>query len=444
MENLGQNVEMSEKMLEKNEKKVGGGKKLGLKMLIIAVLGLLMLIPQQLLLSLVRERQSMSESAKSDVYSMWGGEQLIIGPVIRIPGVNEKVKDLYVLPEDFKVNGNVKTEDRKRGIFDVTIFNSDLSVNGYFSELTKYAGHSKLDLSHAEVLLAVKDLKGLGKNVKIKLNGEEFIMKSGHDSQLGNVLVCKLTQNQLVGSDKMEYSLEMNLKGSESLKFLPVGNTTEVKLTSDCKTPSFSGNFLPGEREVREDGFTACWNVLSVNRNFAQEVYEFSNYESGSETYVSIRDNEFGVDLRVPVMQYQQTERTVKYAILFIFLTFATVFFVEYHEKTKIHPVQYLLIGMALLIFYSLLLSLSEHLPFLWSYIISMVMVVVMICGFLWSLVKAKKTAVLVGMFLIVLYVFIYILLQLETFALLAGTIGLFILLGVAMYFSRKINWYGE
>lgn len=444
MENLGQNVEMSEKMLEKNEKKVGGGKKLGLKMLIIAVLGLLMLIPQQLLLSLVRERQSMSESAKSDVYSMWGGEQLIIGPVIRIPGVNEKVKDLYVLPEDFKVNGNVKTEDRKRGIFDVTIFNSDLSVKGFFSEMTKYSGNDKLDLNHAEVLFAVKDLKGLGKNVKVNLNGTEVIMKSGNDSQLGNVLVCKLTQNQLVGSDKIEYSLEMNLKGSESLKFLPVGNTTEVKLTSDCKTPSFSGNFLPGERDVREDGFTACWNILAVNRNFAQEVFGFDTYDNRNDKYVNISDNGFGVDLRVPVMQYQQTERTVKYAILFILLTFATVFFVEYHEKTRIHPVQYLLIGMALLIFYSLLLSLSEHLPFLWSYIISMVMVVVMISGFLLSLVKAKKTSLLVGMFLVALYMFIYVLLQLETFALLAGTIGLFILLGVAMYFSRKINWYGE
>jgi inner membrane protein len=155
-----------------------------------------------------------------------------------------------------------------------------------------------------------------------------------------------------------------------------------------------------------------------------------------------MEESEFGVTVRVPVMQYQQTTRTVKYAYLFIFLTFATVFFVEYRRQTPIHPVQYLLIGIALMVFYTLLLSFSEHIPFLWSYMVSMLMTIALITGYLAGILKIRKTALMVGALLLALYLFIYVLLQLETYALLFGSIGIFVILAVLMYVSLKVKWY--
>jgi inner membrane protein len=157
-----------------------------------------------------------------------------------------------------------------------------------------------------------------------------------------------------------------------------------------------------------------------------------------------MKKNEFGVMMRVPVLQYQQTTRTVKYAYLFIFLTFATVFFVEYRRQTPIHPVQYLLIGAALLVFYTLLLSFSEHIPFLWSYLIAMLMTIVLITGYLAGILKIRKTALMVGALLLLLYVFMYVLLQMETYALLFGSLGIFVILAVLMFVSLKVKWYKE
>ena len=157
-----------------------------------------------------------------------------------------------------------------------------------------------------------------------------------------------------------------------------------------------------------------------------------------------MNENEFGVTMKVPVLQYQQTTRSVKYAYLFIFLTFATVFFVEYRRQTPIHPVQYLLIGIALLVFYTLLLSFSEHIPFLWSYLIAMLMTIVLITGYLAGILKIRKTAIMIGLMLLSLYVFMYVLLQLETYTLLVGSIGIFIILAALMYASQKVKWYKE
>lgn len=414
-----------------------------LKIILIGLLSVILLIPQQLIMHLVNERNETSQKAESEVEQMWSGAQRVVGPVVHIPARDNQASDVYLLPEEFNVNGNLKTEKRHRGMFDATVYSADLHLDGSFQipPLSDYS-EAKYQLDKAEVLISLNDFRGLTENIVFQLNGHDFAMKSDKDEQLGSVLCCRIPLEELQGDTLVPYSVKMPLKGSEDIMFLPIGNSTTVELTSNCATPSFQGNFLPVERTVSDSGFKATWKVLALNRDFAQSVTQWNRYSEGNAHSVCMNDNEFGVTLRVPVMQYQQTTRTVKYAYLFIFLTFATVFFVEYRRQTPIHPVQYLLIGVALLAFYTLLLSFSEHIPFLWSYLISMLMTVGLITGYLAGILKIRKTALLVGTMLLALYIFLYVLLQLETFALLFGSIGIFVILAVLMYVSLKVKWY--
>ncbi len=427
---------------EKQQSKKGSGTRLGIKMLIIGLLSLLLLIPQQLILHLVNERYATSTEAETEVGSLWSKPQRVIGPVIRIPAKNTS-PDVYLLPEELKLKGNVKTENRHRGIFDVTVYTADMTVDGSFQipNLSEYVD-SVYDLSKAELLIALSDFRGLTENISFRLGDKEYSMKSDKDGELGSVLCCRIPVTQFADGHPVNYSLKLPLKGSESLMFLPIGNSTEVQLTSNCASPSFQGNFLPVERSVTDTGFNATWKVLALNRDFSQSVTRWDESSNAGARSVNMGGNEFGVDMKVPVMQYQQTTRSVKYAYLFIFLTFATVFFVEYRRQTPIHPVQYLLIGVALLVFYTLLLSFSEHIPFLWSYLIAMLMTIALITGYLSGILKIRKTALMVGALLLLLYVFMYVLLQLETYALLFGSLGIFVILAVLMYASQKIRWY--
>lgn len=415
-----------------------------LKLILIGLLSVILLIPQQLILHMVSERNATSREAEEEVEQMWSTSQRVIGPVVRITGKNN-FKQVYLLPEELRVKGDVRTENRHRGNFDVTVYTADLTLDGSLQlpNLSEYVD-SVYDLSKAEVLLSLSDFRGLSENVVLRLNGKEYPMRSDKDEELGSVLCCRIPVAELQDSASASYSVRLPLKGSESLMFLPVGNSTSVELTSNCATPSFQGNFLPDERTVADSGFTATWKVLALNRDFGQSVTRWCEYGDEVSHSVSMHDNEFGVMMKVPVLQYQQTTRTVKYAYLFIFLTFATVFFVEYRRQTPIHPVQYLLIGTALLVFYTLLLSFCEHIPFFWSYVIAMLMTVSLITGYLAGILKIRKTALMVGALLLALYIFLYVLLQMETYALLFGSLGIFVILAVLMYASQKVKWYRE
>ena len=232
---------------------------------------------------------------------------------------------------------------------------------------------------------------------------------------------------------KVAFRLTVPIKGSDYLYFLPMGRTTSLHLSSDCTTPSFTGRYLPSQREVTKEGFTADWKVLALNRDFAQVLNSNSELKNAQS---------FGVDLKVPVMQYQQTTRSIKYAYLIILLTFAVVFFVEIRRQTPVHPVQYALVGIALMLFYTLLLSFSEHLTFLLSYLIASAMTITLITVFMRALLHNNRAALIIGGLLLMLYTFIYIIMQLESYALLVGSLGIFVILAVAMYASHKINWY--
>ena len=428
----------------KNEPKTKSGNRLLLKLLIIGLLSLLLLIPQQFIMKLIRERYETSSEAEREVSQLWSKPQRITGPVIRIPARSSNDNDVYLLPEVLQMKGDVKTEKRHRGIFDVTVYTANLDINGNFimPNLSAFVD-SVYDISKTEMLIALNDFRGLTENITLKFDDKNYSMKSNKDEEMGSVLCCRIPLLNRQDGQQVNYSVKLQTKGSESLMFLPLGNSTEVQLTSDCTSPSFQGNFLPLTQTVTDKGFTATWKILSINRDFSQMVTRWNKCGDGPRC-VNTNENEFGVTMKVPVLQYQQTTRSVKYAYLFIFLTFATVFFLEYRRQTPIHPVQYLLIGIALLVFYTLLLSFSEHIPFLWSYLIAMLMTIVLITGYLAGILKIRKTAIMIGLMLLSLYVFMYVLLQLETYTLLVGSIGIFIILAALMYASQKVKWYKE
>ena len=204
-------------------------------------------------------------------------------------------------------------------------------------------------------------------------------------------------------------------------------------MTGAWKSPGFIGSFSP-ESKIDANGFTANWNILHFNRNIP-EAWTDHSIKSFAET-------SFGVNLVDTVDQYQQNMRSAKYALMFIALTFVVFFFVEILTRKKIHPLQYLLVGIALILFYSLLLSISEQLNFGAAYLIASIATIGLIVAYAHSIFKSIMSTGILAAFLSILYVFLYVVLQLEDIALLFGSIGLFIILGVIMYFSGKINFY--
>lgn len=413
--------------------------RLGLKLLIIIGISVLLLIPQFLIMNLVTERQSTRNDAKRELAKSWGMDQHIEGPAIVIP---VKEKQLYLFPESLDVSGNIQSQTLKRGIFEYSVYNAPIKISGTFKcpkELLK-RGISQNACEKSFLFIGLGDLRGLSENVTIKLNGiscQAEPASSFAESPSINGLVCAFNLSTLLNGDTVLFEITLPIKGIDGLYLAPVGNSTSVSLTSDWGVPSFQGNFLPTQREVSDNGFKAVWKVMALNRDYGQ----IATVASDSYRWQAMMEgSELGVNLCIPVDQYQQTTRTVKYAILIIILTFAVVFFVEVRRKTNVHIVQYILIGIALLLFYTLLLSFSEHLLFAISYAIAALMTIGLITVFMAAILKDKKTALVVGGLLTLLYIFIFVLLQLESYALLAGSLGLFVILAATMYATVKIR----
>jgi inner membrane protein len=214
-----------------------------------------------------------------------------------------------------------------------------------------------------------------------------------------------------------------------------VGKQTDIELNSDWPDPSFEGSFLPNIRNINEAGFSANWKVLNLNRSYPQQ-WIGNKY--------SIDESSFGVKLLLPVDHYQKSLRSVKYAIMFIALTFLIFFFTEILNKKRIHPIQYLLVGLGLSIFYTLLVSLSEQISFNLAYLIASLSIIFLITAYSYSMLKNIKLTAIVAFVLIVLYVFLFTVIQLQDYSLLLGSVGLFLALATVMYLSRKVDWYSN
>ena len=417
----------------------------GFKLGLIGILTLFLLIPANLILDLIREREQRRSETMHEVTSVWGNAQTILGPVMTLPyEVTVKTgKDTYTtetryahfLPEVLKVEGTVEPEVRYRGIYKVVTYSTKLRVSGNFPPVDA----SGLNLPEAAVTnrqaileIGIPDMRGINKNVSVQWGDTALPVIPGLPNT--HIASSGIHANIILdGSKTYSFSFDLDLNGSQSLNFVPIGKETNVHLTSIWASPSFNGAFLPDNRKIDEKGFQADWNILQLNRNYPQQWID--------DQY-SVDESAFGVELLTPVDTYRKSERSVKYAILFIALTFLVFFFAEVMTKTRIHFINYLLTGIALCIFYSLLTALAEHISFTLAYIAASVIIISMIALFANSLYRKRQVTLTVIGTLVALYVFLFVILQLMDYSLLFGNIGLVIILGIVMYFSRKIDWY--
>jgi inner membrane protein len=424
-----------------------------IKLFSIGILILILLIPNFMLQELINERQDLHNSAVDEISSKWGGRQTIGGPVISIPyavtlkdekgNEEEVVRYAHFLPEELNIDGKAFPEKRYRGMYVVVLYKTILHVSGKFS----FPDINKVDLkkeacrfNQAIFSMGITDLRGINDEIKCNINGQTFSFGPGiltHDI-LGSGISFKYP---LDSAGEINFSFDINLNGSTNLNFLPFGKETKVNLSSSWNCPSFEGSFLPDNRIVNDSGFTASWKVLQLNRNYPQEG--LGNFISSSESD-ELQIGQFGVRLMLPIDEYQKTMRSVKYCVMFIIITFLTFFFVEVLNKKRIHPIQYLLVGFAICLFYVLLLSISEHLSFGKAYIIACISIVSLITFYAKHVFKNNKLTTIFSALLILLYGFFYSLLQLEDYALLLGSLGLFIILGTIMYLTRKVSWYSQ
>lgn len=418
---------------------------IGWRLAIIIVLSLLLTIPAMMIEGLINERSHSGTEAVLEVGSKWGGRQTITGPVLTIPFTKVVMSDgkaqtvfqnLYILPESLKVNSVLKPEIRYRGIFEVVLYQSEVNLDAEF-QLPNLKEHGiapeQMLWDQAFFALGISDLKGIQDMVVIKAG--DSVLTANPSVLTNGYLSSGLSAKYPVDPNKLTipFSTRLNLNGSGEFYLVPAGKETKATVTANWGNPSFSGDFLPDSRNVTDSAFSASWKVLHLNRNFPQTWIDGD---------FKIEETRFGVNLLIPVDHYQKTSRTVKYAIMFIGLTFLAFFMVEIASRRRIHPVQYLLIGFALIIFYTLLLSISEHLSFNWAYWISAAAILLLIGLYAKAVLKELRSTGLITGLLLILYLFLFVILQLEDYALLIGSLGLFGVLASVMYMTRNFDWF--
>ena len=418
----------------------------------IVLIALLLLIPTGMIKSIIYEREQTQQEAIDEVSEKWGGEQTLQGPVLTIP-YTRYVKEinkatgketlvqiterLHILPSKLNIQANVNPNRRHRGIFDIVVYNSMLHVSGEFTKLEFKDLESKghvFKFNEAVLNAGIDDLRGIEKQISLNWDGQKVSFNPGVTNSDVFYSGINAKVNISPTDDHLyRFSFDIELKGSQQLYFTPVGKETDVVLKSDWQTPKFDGAFLPDEHKTDKNGFKAHWNVLNLNRNYPQS-WTGSSYK--------LRESSFGVDLKLPVDNYQKSHRTIHYALLFIGLTFLVFFFIEIFQSAGIHPIQYILVGIALVVFYTLLIAFSEHIAFNAAFLLSALATVLLISMYVRAILRSVKMSLFIAGLLSMLYIFIFVIIQLEDLALLIGSIGVFIILGLVMYFSRKIDWY--
>jgi inner membrane protein len=431
--------------------------KIILKSFWIGILTLLLLIPTLFIQNLVEERQRRQQEAVTEVSSRWAGAQTVTGPVIGIPymavaaeGSNAgPVKHwAYFLPSSLDMTARIVPEKRYRGIYRVIVYTTELQVRGsydslHLAELNIPAGQWLWN--EAAVFFDLGDLQGLKEQVTLHLGPAissavtgisdlDLVPGKFSTDQFKSALSAPLPGWLSQASEgPLTFSATVRFKGTGNLSFIPTGRETKIEASSSWPDPSFTGANLPDLRTVKDSGFIADWRVLALNRTFPQQWK--------ADTY-DLAKGAFGVSLIVPVDTYQQTTRSVKYAILIILLTFTAFFLIEWIYQRPIHSLQYILVGFALCIFYTLLLSFSEYIGFNGAYGVAAIATIGLITWYVSSILRSAGMSAFISVLLTVQYGFVFTLIQLQDYALLMGSVGLFVTLAAVMYFSRKIKWH--
>ncbi|RFS22490.1 cell envelope integrity protein CreD [Chitinophaga silvatica] len=411
-----------------------------IKAFIIVVLVLVLLIPTTMVDSIIRERNNRQEEVTEQISHSWGKEQQVTGPVIAIPylGDTTKTQYAYILPENLRINGEIIPEKLRRGIFSVAVYNAKLQLSGNFSSdafNSLSVSPSALNWQKAVLLIELTDLNGIGNQVVLNWNDKklQFNPNSLPEGPFSSSIQAPFPMSPGdTAALNGNFNFDLKFRGSQSVKFSPIGKTTKVALNSSWTNPSFDEAFPPATRRVDENGFAATWEAQHLNRSFPQAWV-------GDK--FNIHASDFGVKLFLPTEVYQMSTRAIKYAILIIGLTFLIFYFLELSQRLALHPLQYTLIGLALCIFYTLLISISEQINFMLAYLIASVLTIGLIVVYTAAALRSKRIGITIGVALALLYGFIFVVISADDQALLMGSLGLFLILAVVMYVSTKINW---
>ena len=405
---------------------------LPLKISLMGTLALTMLIPLAMVKGQISERERTAAESRNEVAASWGRAQTLSGPFldfayeVKVPDEKGKLisqrERATVYPRSLVYDIELPTQTLHRSIYDIMVYGAEVAVSGDF---IIPAAYGQKELKDQRVCMGLSDLRGIDGAVEITLGDQSYSFHSGvkgdhygGSASLSEPIVLKTAL--MDGKTVLPFRLSYRVRGSASLMVKPYGQSTEVKMHSNCPDPSFTGDFLPSEREVTDEGFTARWSVSEINRGDPD-------------------DTSFGVNLLQGVTQYQQTMRSAKYGILIILLVFLAGLAVELLGKKKINIVQYLVIGLSLVLFYVLVLSFSEFMRFPLAYALAALMTVAALLGYFRGILRDRSAWLLTALVALA-FLISYVLLQMETYAFLAGTLLLFVLLVGIMYLTRNLT----
>lgn len=439
-----------------------------LKFFLILFLILLMQIPMWMVGDLVRERSNYQQEAITDITQQWAGPQTLIGPILVVPYTRKETltennvtrqvaikRHLYLLPDTFTVKGNLAPEVRKRGIYQAVLYQGQLLLSGKFIPQLP----STLDVDPKSVhwqdaffYVGVTDRRGIQPRTALRVNNAPLAIIPGSiNDELPQQGLTMPLGKHLTPNAPLTYAMDLDLRGSDRLQILPVGKDSRIALASSWADPSFEG-FLPEARRVTAQGFEANWAVSFFAREIPQYwkdsvLHLFTSGNASAVNYApGLEKSTVTVGLLQLADHYQKTERAMKYGILFTSLTFLAYFMIEVGRKLRIHAIHYILVGVALAVFFLLLLSLAEVVGFNWAYGSAALATVLLIAGYTRSIAPRQQHPIFMwfASLLSFLYVYLFVLLQLKDYSLLIGAVGLFIILAVVMNITRQINWYQE
>ncbi len=426
---------------------------ISIKMATIGFLVLILMIPLTMIDSVINERSWRKQAVINEISESWSSAQVINGPILTIPyktqtttiDYNGKENTVYsehyfhLLPEQLNISAPINHETRKRGIYEVTVYDTDLSINGNFKK-------PDIDIRNLESILwdeafitiGMSDMKGIQDEIQLAFNQSNLTVEPG--SMIPEIIRTGITASGLgLHSIKSEqsilFNIDLSIRGSKQLQFIPLGKVTSVNISSTWPDPSFIGEYISTANEVSDDGFTANWKILHLNRNYPQSWID--------NTYTDQLENSaFGVQLFTSADDYQAVTRASKYGMMTIALTFLVFFLVEIMNKKRIHPLQYILVGLGLSLFYVLLVSITEHGGFTVAYLVASSAIIVMIFLYSFAIFRDSKLSFGLLAIMIAVYSFVFVTLQLVDYALLIGSIGLTLTLAITMYLTRNIDWF--
>lgn len=426
------------------------------KMIMVGLLTLVLLIPLFFVQNLISERSQRQKEVVSETTDKWGKSVYFFGPILKVPyktfeeieKTNPQTKtkfierkaiiqNAYFFPENLSNSSTTEIKPPlQRSIYKSNVFTTKMHFDGNYIQpdfASKNIADEDILWNKASIVVKTTNLKSIKDEVKIKIGTNSFTFEPIHNNEENDSI--ESLETGFIDYKALKdnnFSMTITYNGSNKISIVPIGKTTIAKMTSNWNSPNFNGNFIPIDKDIKDDGFTANWKILHFNRPFSQSYFEY---------LPNLNKYSFDVDFITPVDEYQQNERASKYGFLVIGLTFLIFFLIQSISKISIHIFQYSMIGLALIMFYTLLISITEHSSFSLAYAIAGSSVVILIALYSVSILKNKKFPAFIGISLSVLYTFIYVIIQLEDYALLVGSIGLFLILAAVMYFSRKIEW---